>query len=83
MTKPVLTKYTYGGHSIFRYNREYYVINSRHLSRKAAIVSPAYKDSFYFGKTRSKIVKYGRYYIVLQLASLSETQLNLIKRIKR
>jgi hypothetical protein len=83
MTKPVLTKYTYGGRSIFRLGKSYYVIMSRHLSRKAGTLSPAYKDSFHFGKTKSKIVKVGRYYIVLRPASLSETQLNMIKRGKK
>ena len=61
-----LTKYTRSGHSVFRVNNNYYVLNSRHTSRANAEKSPAYKDSFYFGKTTSKIVKYGRYYLVLQ-----------------
>jgi hypothetical protein len=61
-----LTKYTRSGHSIFRINKNYYVLNSRHLTRANAEKSPAYRDSFYLGRTKSKIVKYGRYYLVLQ-----------------
>jgi hypothetical protein len=61
-----LTKYTRSGRSIFRIGKGYYVLNSRHTTRSNAEKSYAYKDSFYFGKTSSKIVKYGRYYLVLQ-----------------
>ncbi len=61
-----LTKYTRGGRSIFSIGNNYYVFNSRHMTHANAEKSPAYKDSFYFGKTTSKIAKYGRYYLVLQ-----------------
>ena len=75
-----LLPYTYGGHSVFRVGRNYYVINSRHLTKSNAEGSPAYKDSFYFGKTKSKIVKYGKYWIVLQPVALQETKQGLIKK---
>ena len=80
MPKPILTKYTYGGHSIFRLGQGFYVINSRHLTKNNAEKSPAYKDSFYFGKTKSKIVKYGKYWIVLQPVALQDTKQGLIKK---
>lgn len=79
MPKAVLTKTIYGGRSIFRIGKDYYVINSRHMTRKNAENSTAYKDSFYFGKTRSKIVKYGRYWIVLQRLPQS-VESELVKR---
>jgi len=60
------TTWSRAGQPIFRINKNYYVLNSRHMTRANAEKSPAYKDSFYFGKTLSKIVKYGRYYLVLQ-----------------
>ena len=75
-----LMSYTYGGHSVFRVGRNYYVINSRHLTKSNAEKSPAYKDSFYLGKTKSKIVKYGKYWIVLQPVALQETKLGLIRK---
>ena len=66
MSSVHLTDYIRSGHSIFRIGSNYYVLNSRHTTRANAEKSPAYKDSFYFGKTKSKIVKYGKYYLVLQ-----------------
>ena len=60
------TTWNRAGRPIFRINKNYYVLNSRHLTRANAEKSPAYKDSFYFSKTKSKIMKYGRYYLVLQ-----------------
>jgi hypothetical protein len=60
------TTWNRAGRPIFRINKNYYVLSSRHLTRTNAEKSPAYKDSFYFGKTKSKVVKYGRYYLVLQ-----------------
>lgn len=83
MAKPILTNSTYGGRSIFRLGKDYYVINSRHLTKSNATKSPTYKDSFYFGKTKSKIVRYGAYWIVLQPIHLGESELLRIKTVKR
>ena len=60
------TKYSRSGRPIFRIGDNYYSVNSAHTTRANAKKSSAYRDSFYFGKTTSKIVKYGRYYLVLQ-----------------
>ncbi len=60
------TTWNRAGRPIFRINKNYYVLNSRHTTRANAEKSPAYRDSFYLGRTKSKIVKYGRYYLVLQ-----------------
>ena len=60
------TTWNHAGRPIFRINKNYYALNSRHLTHANAKKSLAYKDSFYFGKTKSKIMKYGRYYLVLQ-----------------
>ena len=82
MTSIKFTTYTYANRRVVKAGRKYYTLMSKHLTKANAVKSPAYKDSFNFGKPSDKLVKYGSYWLVLQPLG-SDVQAQIKKREER